>query len=159
MGMTGWRVGYIVAPVHIAKAVSKLQSQSTSNITSFVQWASVEALTGDQTATREMKGHFDRRRKLMLALLRLIPGVTCNEPMGAFYAFPNLGAFIGKTGPKGVIEHDQDLAAYLLEHCGVAVVPGSAFGAPGFVRLSYATSDGIIERGIGRIREGLAALK
>jgi aspartate aminotransferase len=156
--MTGWRVGYLVAPLHVAKAVSKLQSQSTSCITSFVQPASVAAITGDQGPTQEMRGHFDRRRKLMVKLLRAIDGVTCVEPMGAFYAFPNMSAFLGKSSPKGTIEDDVALASYLLEEHGVALVPGSAFGAPGFMRLSYATSDEIIEAGIARIARGLAAL-
>lgn len=156
--MTGWRVGYIVAPVHVAKAVSKAQSQSTSNITSFVQYAAVEALTGDQGPTREMKGHFARRRRLMVDLLRGIEGVSCLEPGGAFYCFPNFGAFIGKQGPDGVITDDVALVSYLLKHHNVALVPGSAFGAPGFVRLSYATSDEAIRKGIARIAEGLAAL-
>lgn len=156
--MTGWRVGFLVAPLHVAKAVSKLQSQSTSCITSFVQPACVAALTGDQGPTREMRGHFDRRRKLMVKLLRAIDGVTCVEPMGAFYAFPNMSAFLGKSGPKGEIKDDVALASYLLEEHGVALVPGSAFGAPGFMRLSYATSDEIIEDGIARIARGLAAL-
>ncbi len=156
--MTGWRVGYIVAPEHIAAAVSKLQSQSTSNITSFVQYASVEAITGDQSATANMKVHFDRRRKLMVKLLREIDGVTCVEPMGAFYAFPNFGAYIGRTGPDGPITNDMELVSYLLKHHDVALVPGSAFGAPGFARLSYATSDELIQKGIARIKAGLEAL-
>lgn len=156
--MTGWRVGYIIAPKAVAKAVSKLQSQSTSCITSFVQHASVAALTGDQGPTEMMKGHFARRRKLMVSSLRAIDGVTCIEPEGAFYAFPNMSAFIGKTGPDGVIADDMALASYLLQHHNVALVPGSAFGAPGFMRLSYATSDDNITEGVRRIAAGLNAL-
>lgn len=157
--MTGWRVGYIVAPAHIASAVSKLQSQSTSCITSFVQYACVEAINGDQSENRAMHGHFDRRRKLMVEKLRAIPEVSCNEPQGAFYAFPNLNAYLGTQGPDGPIHDDMDLAGYLLKHYEVALVPGSAFGAPGFMRLSYATSDENITKGVARIAKGLAALK
>ncbi len=156
--MTGWRVGFIVAPVHVAKAVSKIQSQSTSNITSFVMYAAAVAIRGDQEPSRAMKAHFDRRRLLMLERLRAIPEVTCVEPQGAFYAFPNLGAYIGRTGPDGVIGDDLALASHLLQHHGVALVPGSAFGAPGFMRLSYAASDETIEAGVARIAAGLAAL-
>ncbi len=157
--MTGWRLGYLVAPPAVADAVSKLQSQSTSNATSITQWAALAALQGDQEPTRAMKVHFDRRRKLMVELLRAIPGVTCAEPMGAFYTFPNLSAHLGKTGPDGVIADDNALCNHLLKNCGVATVPGSAFGAPGNVRLSYATDDDSIRAGLARIAEGLAALK
>jgi len=156
--MTGWRVGYIVAPEHICKAVSKLQSQSTSGITTFVQYASVVALEEVIDEPLEMREHFDRRRKLLLEGMRSIEGVTCLEPEGAFYAFPNFSAYLGKTGPDGVIANDLDLAAFLLKHCGVALVPGSAFGAPGYARLSYATSDEKIKDGIERIRCGLMKL-
>jgi len=106
----------------------------------------------------EMREHFDRRRKLLLEGMRSIEGVTCLEPEGAFYAFPNFSAYLGKTGPDGVIANDLDLAAFLLKHCGVALVPGSAFGAPGYARLSYATSDEKIKDGIERIRCGLMKL-
>lgn len=157
--MTGWRLGYLVAPPAVASAVSKLQSQSTSNATSITQWAAIAALEGDQEPTRAMKVHFDRRRRLMLDLLRAIPHVTCAEPMGAFYTFPNFSAYVGKTGPDGVIEDDAALCTYLLKHHGVATVHGSAFGAPGNVRLSYATDDDSIREGVGRIAEGLAALQ
>lgn len=157
--MTGWRMGFVVAPASVVSAISVLQSQSTSNATSITQWASIAALEGDQEPTRVMKGHFDRRRALMLTLLRAIPGVTCAEPMGAFYTFPNLSAYVGKSGPDGVIEGDGALCSYLLKTSGVATVPGSAFGAPGYIRLSYATSDENIRRGVARMAEGLAALR
>ena len=156
--MTGWRVGYMIAPLHVAKAAAKLQSQSTSCITSFVQYAAVEAISGDQSFIGEMRAHFDRRRKLMVGLLNEIPGVRCQAPQGAFYTFPNMSDFLGRTGPDGLIETDLDLASYLLKHHNVALVPGSAFGAPGFMRLSYATDDASIQKGIARIHEGLASL-
>jgi aspartate aminotransferase len=156
--MTGWRVGYIVAPLHVAKAVSKLQSQSTSCITSFVQYASIEAIGGNQDFIPEMRVHFDRRRRLMVDLLNDIPAVKCLEPQGAFYAFPDMSAYLGLKGPDGVIETDLELASFLLKEHNVALVPGSAFGAPGFMRLSYATDDASIEKGLARVREGLGNL-
>jgi aspartate aminotransferase len=157
--MTGWRLGYLVAPEPVAKAVAKLQSQSTSNATSITQWAALAAIEGVQEPTKAMKVHFDRRRRLMVRLLRAIPSVECLEPMGAFYAFPDFSRYIGRLGPTGLIEDDVALCNYLLETHGVALVPGSAFGSPGNMRLSYATDDTSIERGIGRIAEGLLALQ
>ncbi len=156
--MTGWRIGYIVAPTHIASAVAKLQSQSTSNITAFAQYGAIAALKSDQSEVTEMRGHFDRRRKLLVDGLNAIDGVSCPEPLGAFYAFPNFSALLGKQGPDGPLTDDLALASWLLKHCGVAVVPGSAFGAPGYLRLSYATSDDNIREGLRRIREGVATL-
>ncbi|MBH24910.1 MAG: aspartate aminotransferase [Myxococcales bacterium] len=156
--MTGWRMGFMVGPVHVTKAVAKLQSQSTSNITAFVQTASIEAFNRPQPELPAMLEHFDRRRKLTVKLLRAIDGVTCLEPKGAFYVFPDFSAYIGRTGPDGPIADDVALATYLLNHHNVAIVPGSAFGAPGHARLSYATSDANIEKGCARIAEGLSAL-
>jgi aspartate aminotransferase len=158
--MTGWRVGYMVAPKHVAQAVADLQSQSTSGITSFIQWGCVEAVRGTQEPTLMMRESFDRRRKLIVGLLREISGVTCNMPTGAFYAFPNLSAFLGRTAPDGTVIHtDMDLTQYLLKQHLVALVPGSSFGAPGFMRLSYATSDANITKGVARMAQGLALLK
>lgn len=157
--MTGWRFGALIAPLHIAKAVAKLQSQTTSNLTSFVQVAAIDAFSGEQPEIAEMRSNFDRRRKLIVELLRGIDGVTCPEPQGAFYAFPNFGAFLGKSTPGGeVLEDDMAMAKWLLQDHGVAVVPGSAFGAPGCARLSYATSDALIREGVGRIKRGLESL-
>ena len=156
--MTGWRMGFMVGPVHVARALSKLQSQSTSNITAFVQKASIGAFNGPQPELPEMRVHFERRRDLAVKLLCEIDGVTCPEPGGAFYVFPNFGAYLGKVGPDGPINDDVALATFLLQHHEVAVVPGSAFGAPGYARLSYAISDAQIAEGISRISQGLASL-
>lgn len=150
--MTGWRLGYTVGPVEVIKAMSKLQSQSTSNPTSFVQYAAVEALALDDMVISEMRAVFKERRDLLVEGLNSIDGVTCALPEGAFYAFPDFNAYIGER-----FEDDLALAGYLLDEAKVALVPGSAFGAPGFMRLSYATSDALIEEGIARIKKALEA--
>lgn len=150
--MTGWRLGYTVGPVEVIKAMSKLQSQSTSNPTSFVQYAAVEALALDDMVISEMRAVFKERRDLLVDGLNSIDGVTCALPEGAFYAFPDFNAYIGER-----FEDDLALAGYLLDEAKVALVPGSAFGAPGFMRLSYATSDALIEEGVARIKKALEA--
>ena len=150
--MTGWRLGYAIAPVAVIKAMSKLQSQSTSNPTSISQYAGVAALNElDDETIASMRQIFARRRDLIVEALNAIEGVECGEPDGAFYAFPDLRSFIEQRR----FEDDLALASFLLDEAKVAVVPGSAFGAPGFVRLSYATSDAIISEGVERIREAL----
>jgi len=157
--MTGWRMGYACGPRPLITAMATLQGQSTSNPTSIAQAAAVAALEGPQDCVEQMRVEFDRRRRRMVDLLRAIPGVTCFDPHGAFYAFPNVAAYIGRT-PKGgsPIEDDVALCDYLLDVGRVAVVPGSGFGAPGFVRLSYATSMENVTRGLERMGEALAAL-
>jgi aspartate aminotransferase len=151
--MTGWRVGYTLAPAPLVEAVIKLQSQSTSNPTSIAQYAALEAMRGPMDSVPVMLAEYARRRKRIVEGLRAIPGVTCVEPGGAFYAFPNISAHLG-NGPSALAKNDTDLAKLLLEKAHVALVPGEAFGAPGFLRISYATSIERIEEGLRRI-EGL----
>ena len=156
--MTGWRIGYAAGPATLIKAMSKIQSQSTSNPSHIAQVAAKQAVGGPQDCIAEMRAVFDQRRVRILELLRAIDGVECPEPRGAFYAFPDASAFVGREGPDGVIADDVALAAYLVEHGKVAVVPGSGFGAPGRLRLSYACSMENIEKGLARMTEALGAL-
>jgi len=157
--MTGWRLGYTCGPRTLIGAMATLQGQSTSNATSIAQAAAVAALEGPQECVEEMRVEFDRRRGVMVGRLRAIPGVSCFDPRGAFYAFPDVSTYLGRAPKGGVpIEDDVALCDYLLDVGRVAVVPGSGFGAPGFVRLSYATSMENITRGLDRLGEALAAL-
>jgi aspartate aminotransferase len=158
--MTGWRVGFAMAPPPIIEAMDTLQGQSTTNAAAVSQAAALAAIEGPTDEIEKMRQAFDSRRKYMVQALRAIPGVKCVEPKGAFYAFPDLSAFNGKTTPSGkVIDGDPSLCDYLIEEAKVAVVPGSAFYAPGFVRLSYATSQANIEKGVARMGEALGKLK
>jgi aspartate aminotransferase len=157
--MTGWRIGFCMAPPQVIAGMATLQGQSTTNAAAVSQAAALAALEGPQEDLEKMRLAFDERRKLMLAGLRAMPGVTCVEPQGAFYAFPDVSAFLGRKTPAGrTIADDAALCQYLLEAAQVAVVPGSAFFAPGFVRLSYATSTANIERGLARMAKALAEL-
>ena len=157
--MTGWRVGFTAAPKEVVEAMATLQGQSTTHAASMAQAAALAAIEGPTTDLEMMRLEFDKRRKAMVKSLREIPGVKCVEPKGAFYAFPDLNAFIGKKTPEGKkIENDGQLCEYLIEGARVAVVPGSAFGAPGFVRLSYATSMKNVEEGVRRMAEALPKL-
>ncbi|MEZ4365913.1 MAG: pyridoxal phosphate-dependent aminotransferase [Kofleriaceae bacterium] len=157
--MTGWRIGYTAGPTALIKAMGKIQGQSTSNPSHAAQLATIAALTGPQDCVETMRRAFDERRLEMVRLLRAIPGVACREPKGAFYAFPDLSAFVGKTTPEGsVLDDDVQLCDWLVEVGHVAVVPGSGFGAPGHVRLSYACSMDNIKHGLGRLGEALARL-
>jgi len=158
--MTGWRIGYTAGPLPLIKAMAKIQGQSTSNSTHLSQIASLAALTGPQGCVGEMRAAFDERRLAMVKLLRAIPGVSCREPKGAFYAFPDVSAYVGKTTPEGaILDDDVQLCDWLVEVGKVAVVPGSGFGAPGFVRLSYACSMKNIEAGLARLTQALASLR
>jgi aspartate aminotransferase len=158
--MTGWRIGYTAGPLPLIKAMAKIQGQSTSNPTHIAQIATLAALTGPQDCVATMRQAFDDRRKRMVELLRAIPGVECREPRGAFYAFPDVSAYVGKKTPQGsVLADDVQLCDWLVEVGKVAVVPGSGFGAPGFVRLSYATSMKNIEAGVARLHQSLASLR
>lgn len=158
--MTGWRIGYCAAPLEIAKAVSKLQSQYTSAASSIAQKAAEAAYTGSQECVEEMRKAFERRRNLIVRLAREIPGLAVNEPQGAFYLFPGVSAYLGTTAPDGRrIETSSHLAMYLLECAHVATVAGDAFCSPGFIRLSYATSDENIVRAMERIKKALEALR
>ncbi len=156
--MTGWRIGFIAAPLPIAKAVSKLQSQYTSNPSSIAQKAAEAAYNGPQECVEEMRHAFERRRDLVVKLAKEIPGLEVNVPQGAFYLFPKVSAYFGKRCGDRVIENDTDLAMYLLEEGHVATVAGEAFCLPGYIRLSYATSDDNIREAMRRIAEALKKL-
>ena len=157
--MTGWRIGYVAGPEWLIKACSKLQGQMTSGATSIAMRAALAALTGDQTCVTEMRDAFLRRRDLILKHISGIEGVRCPTPGGAFYVFPDFSAYIGKSVNGRRIDTDMDLCIYLLEEAHIATVPGSAFGAPGCVRISYANSDENLEKAMQRLKNGLAALK
>jgi len=157
--MTGWRVGFTVAPKNVVEAMATIQGQSTTHAAAVSQAAALAAIEGPTDELEKMRVEFDKRRKVMVARLREIPGVTCVEPKGAFYAFPDLSAFIGRKTPEGKkIENDVQLCEWLIEAARVAVVMGSAFHAPGFVRLSYATSMKNVEEGVRRLAEALPRL-
>jgi aspartate aminotransferase len=157
--MTGWRIGYTAGPLPLIKAMAKIQGQSTSNPTHIAQVAAVAALTGPQQCVAEMRSAFNERRLAIVKLLRAIPGVQCREPKGAFYAFPDVSAYVGKKSPDGVILRDDvQLCDWLVDVGKVAVVPGSGFGAPGFVRLSYACSMQNIEAGLARLASAFGSL-
>ena len=157
--MTGWRIGYCAAPLHIAKACTKLQGQYTSCPSSIAQKAAEAAYTGSQACVEEMRVAFERRRNLVVSLAREIPGINVNEPQGAFYLFPEVSSYIGKKYGDKVIENSGDLAMFLLEVGHVATVDGAAFCLPGYIRLSYATSDDNIREAMRRIKETVALLK
>ena len=156
--MTGWRLGYAAGPKEVIGAMSKVQSQSTSNPNSITQKAAVEALRGPQGFIGVMVAEFDKRRKYIVDRLNAIPGVACPKPVGAFYAFPRVETYYGKSFNGKKISGSADLAAYLLEEAKVAVVSGDAFGSDKYIRLSYATSMAAIEKGLDRIEKALAAL-
>jgi aspartate aminotransferase len=156
--MTGWRIGYAAGPADIVRAMTNIQSQSTSNPTSIVQKAAIEALRGPQDFVGRMLGEFDKRRRYLVGELNGLEGMHCLMPEGAFYAFPNTSKLYGKKAGGRQISSSADLALYLLEEAKVALVHGSAFGADNYVRLSYATSLGDIERGVKRIAEAVGRL-
>lgn len=157
--MTGWRIGFIAAPLWVAKATTKLQGQYTSNPSSIAQKAAEAAYLGPQECVEEMRVAFQRRRDLVTSLLKQIPGLRVNNPQGAFYIFPEVSAYFGKKDGDKVVKDANDMALYLLEKAHVATVTGDAFCAPGYIRLSYATSDDNIREGVRRIAEALANLK
>lgn len=157
--MTGWRIGYAVAVPAVAKAMSDFQSHSTSNANSFAQWASIEALKGDQSSVAHMSAEFARRRNYMVERLNAMTGIHCNRPGGAFYVFPNVAGTFGKRYRDILIRDASDLAAALLVEGRVAVVPGNAFGVRDFMRMSYATSLENIIEGLTRIESFLAELE
>ena len=157
--MTGWRIGYCAAPIAIAKACTKLQGQYTSGASSIAQKASEAAYDGPQDCVEEMRAAFERRRDLVVGLARRIPGLKVNNPSGAFYLFPEVSSYFGKKATDGrVINDASDLAMYLLEVGHVATVSGDAFCAPGYIRLSYATSDDNLRQAMERIARSLADL-
>lgn len=151
--MTGWRVGYMAGSLEIAKAVTKLQGQYTSGASSIAQKAAEAAYEGPQECVEEMRKAFERRRDLIVSLAKDIPGWKVNEPQGAFYLFPDVRSFIGKKAGEFEIRNSGDYVMYLLQEAHVACVDGEAFCAPGYMRLSYATSDDTIREAMRRIRE------
>jgi aspartate aminotransferase len=152
--MTGWRAGFALGPKAVIAAMSKLQSQSTSNTASMVQRASIAALSGSQECVAEMRADYIKLRDQVLAGFKTIPGLTCTVPQGAFYVYPNVKNFIGKSGIKSA----SDLAAKLLSDAHVVVVPGEAFGTSEHIRLSYAVSGDVVDEGVKRMREYFATL-
>lgn len=157
--MTGWRIGYAAGPADIIKAMTNLQSQSTSNPTSIAQKAAVAALKGPQDCVEEMRKEFEKRRNYIVNELNNIIGISCKMPQGAFYVFPNVKQILGKKIESVEIKSSMDLSIYLLEKAQVALVPGSAFGAEGYIRISYATSMENLSKGIERIRNSLEGLQ
>ncbi|MBP5170570.1 MAG: pyridoxal phosphate-dependent aminotransferase [Bacteroidales bacterium] len=157
--MTGWRIGWIAAPQWIAAACSKLQGQYTSGPCSVSQEAARVAYTGSQQCVEDMRQAFQRRRDLIVRLMREIPGLQVREPQGAFYVFPQCKSYFGKRDGDRIVNNAAELAMYLLEEGHVACVGGAAFGAPECIRLSYATSDANIEKAVARIKEALARLQ
>lgn len=157
--MTGWRIGYCAAPAEVAKAITKLQGQMTSGASSIAQKAAEAAYTGSQECVEEMRKAFERRRDLVVRLAREIPGLVANEPQGAFYLFPEVSSYFGKSARGYNIKDASDLAMYLLMEAHVATVDGAAFAAPGYIRLSYATSDENLVEAFRRIAAALAELK
>jgi aspartate/methionine/tyrosine aminotransferase len=154
--MTGWRVGWIVGPSDVMQAAINLQSHSTSNVANVSQRAAIAALLGDLEAVAEMRAAYERRGKRMHELLSAIPGVTCMAPQGAFYCFPSFEGVLGREIAGRTPRNTLELAAVLLDEAKVAIVPGEAFGAPGYARLTFAVSDQDIEEGLQRIAKLLA---
>jgi aspartate aminotransferase len=158
--MTGWRIGYCAGPEGLIKAMSKLQSQSATSASSISQWASVEALNGPQDFIPERAKAFEERRDLVVSMLNQASGIECPKPEGAFYVYPSIRKLIGKTAPSGkAIATDEDFAAELLEAEGVAVVHGAAFGLSPFFRISYATSNKLLEEACTRIQRFCGSLR
>ena len=144
--MTGWRVGWMIGPSDVIKAATNLQSHLSSNVDNVAQVAAMAAVSGSLDAVAEMRSAFDRRRKTMVELLSAIPGVTCPVPQGAFYAYPSVAALVGKDFGGVRPASSGELAALVLDKAEVAVVPGEAFGTPGYFRLSYALGDDDLRR-------------
>ena len=156
--MTGWRIGWTLSPPSLAKALDTMQSQSTSNAAAISQAGAEAALTGPRDELVKMRDAFARRRNLMVEGLRTLPGVTCRTPEGAFYAFADFSAYVGKKAGALTLATDEDVASYLLDEAHVATVGGTPFGAPGYLRLSYAVGDDDIRGGIEAMRVALAKL-
>jgi aspartate aminotransferase len=151
--MTGWRVGWIVGPKDVVKAATNLQSHATSNVSNVAQVAAIAAVSGDLEAAHEMRAAFDRRRQTIVRMLNEIPGVVCPEPEGAFYAYPSVKDLLGKEIRGRRPQTSVELAGLILEEAEVAVVPGEAFGTPGYLRLSYALSDEDLVEGVSRLQK------
>jgi aspartate/methionine/tyrosine aminotransferase len=154
--MTGWRVGWMIGPTDVVAAATNLQSHATSNVNNVAQRAAIAALDGDLSAVNLMREAFDRRRKTIVAMLNEIPGVVCPEPDGAFYAYPSVKRLLGRTVARRTPTTSAELAELILDEAEVAVVPGEAFGSPGYVRLSYALGDDDLVEGVQRLQKLLA---
>jgi aspartate/methionine/tyrosine aminotransferase len=154
--MTGWRVGWLIGPADVVKAATNLQSHATSNVSNVAQMAALAAVSGDLSAVAEMRTAFDRRRQTMVRMLNEIPGVFCPEPKGAFYAYPSVKELIGKELRGKRPQSSAELAELILEEAEVAVVPGEAFGTPGYFRLSYALGDDDLVEGVSRLAKLLS---
>ncbi|OLT25437.1 aspartate aminotransferase [Actinomadura sp. CNU-125] len=154
--MTGWRVGWMIGPADVVKAAQNLQSHATSNVANVSQAAALAAVTGDLGAVAEMRKAFDRRRQTMVKMLNEIPGVLCPEPEGAFYAYPSVKELLGKEIRGKRPETSVELASLILEEAEVALVPGEAFGTPGYFRLSYALGDDDLVEGVSRVAKLLS---
>jgi aspartate/methionine/tyrosine aminotransferase len=154
--MTGWRVGWMIGPADVVKAATNLQSHATSNVSNVAQVAALTAVSGDLSAVAQMREAFDRRRQTMVQMLRDIPGVVCPEPYGAFYAYPSVRGLLGKPLRGKASASTAELAAVILEEAEVAVVPGEAFGTPGYLRLSYALGDADLAEGLSRVAKLVA---
>ena len=157
--MTGWRLGYLGAPENIAKACVKIQGQFTSGASSISQRAALTAVNADPAIVKEMQVAFKKRRDLLISLFKEIPNVHCNNPGGAFYLFPEVSFYFGKKYGETIIKDAKDLCMYLLNVGHVALTPGGAFGAPNYIRLSYATSEENIREAANRIKKALAELR
>lgn len=157
--MTGWRIGYMAGPSWIVNACNKLQGQYTSGPSSIAQKAAVAAITGDKSFAKEMNAAFKRRRDLVISLMKDIPGMKINIPQGAFYVFPDMSYFFGKSYQDKTIANSDDLSLFLLEHAHVASVSGDAFGAPDCIRFSYATSDEKLKDAFQRVKSALELLR
>ncbi|MBE3014393.1 pyridoxal phosphate-dependent aminotransferase [Microbispora sp. NEAU-D428] len=154
--MTGWRVGWLIGPSDVVKAATNLQSHATSNVSNVAQAAALAAVSGDLSAVAQMRAAFDRRRQTMVRMLNEIPGVVCPEPFGAFYAYPSVKALLGKEIRGKRPQTSAELAELILEEAEVALVPGEAFGTPGYFRLSYALGDDDLVEGVSRVAKLLA---
>jgi aspartate aminotransferase len=154
--MTGWRVGWLIGPADVVTAATNLQSHATSNVSNVAQAAALAAVRGDLSAVAAMRQAFDRRRRTIVGLLSDIPGVVCPEPQGAFYAYPSVKGLLGRPLRGRVATTSVELAALILDEAEVAVVPGEAFGTPGYARLSYALGDDDLTEGVGRIAKLVA---
>jgi len=151
--MTGWRIGWMIGPKDIIKAATNLQSHATSNVANVSQRAAIAAVSGDLSAVSQMKAAFDRRRRTIVSMLNEIEGVVCPEPQGAFYAYPSVKGLLGRTFDGVTPQTSAELADFILDRAEVAVVPGEAFGSPGYLRLSYALGDDDLAEGITRLQK------
>jgi aspartate aminotransferase len=154
--MTGWRVGWLIGPQDVVKATQNMQSHATSNVCNIAQAAALTAVSGDLSAVAEMRAAFDRRRQTIVRMLNEIPGVLCPEPKGAFYAYPSVKGVLGKQIRGRRSQTSVELAGLILDEAEVALVPGEAFGTPGYFRLSYALGDDDLAEGVGRVAKLLS---